>query len=223
MIEAIAAFRRIRSLDPGHNPKATKKFAMSTTMWNWNLFFPAAARETQDEVETFEGDLLRTLSSGLDYIKHAAAYEEEDDDDDSFTLWTDDDSCYDDMTYDQSTPEGDAFDEDSEDLSEDLGIEAKEPRYPGKSQRPKTQKIILHTARERADKCKPNEAYFDIFSALVAFGSKVSPSKKKYRSHFVPKGLPQPPSMTDEDSDMYDLPSPPSLVYEYQVVTNTAK
>lgn len=43
-------------------------------------------------------------------------------------------------------------------------------------------------------------------------------TKKKFTNLLVPMGLPQPPSLLDDEADFYDLPSPPSLVYEYHLV-----
>jgi len=54
-------------------------------------------RQIQQPVDFFYGDLLKTLSSGLEYIQPGTAYEE---DYDSMTLWTDDESYYDDGMLD---------------------------------------------------------------------------------------------------------------------------
>lgn len=76
--------------------------------------------------------------------------------------------------------------------------------------------VLMHRPQEKETVPAIRIPFFsDLFDMAL---SKPTP-KKKFTRLLIPKGLPQPPSLLDDDeTDIYDLPSPPSLVYEYHVL-----
>lgn len=44
-------------------------------------------------------------------------------------------------------------------------------------------------------------------------------STKKFPAYFIQRGLPQPPSGDEGEETFRDIPRPPSLIYEYRVVS----
>lgn len=174
---------------------------MSSLPWSWNTFFASDAQETQQPA------YVKSQESYLqDYIDAVGAYDE----DDSGTLWTDDGTDSDE-TDEYTIEEVGAFDQDSDgplDESDYIGLESKEsrPRPAPQRAQPKGQKIVLHRPRVEGRNADTNG---------------VAASTKKSLACFIPASLPRPPSICDDEYEMYDLPRPPSLVYEYRIVAST--
>ena len=141
-------------------------------------------------------------------IKTVDAHDQDDE-----TYWT----YYDDST--EYTDE-ETLDEDDDENE----WQNKAPKPAAAPRRKRRQKVVLHQPRQQGKtKAAPNAAI--LLSTLLG-GTTPAPEekkpvikKKKYRPIYVPLSLPQPPSMIDDD-EMYDLPSPPSLVYEYRVLAS---
>jgi hypothetical protein len=134
-----------------------------------------------------------------DYIRAVGAYDEEE------TCWTDDETS------------SDGTDEYTLEESTYAGLGPKE--YIPTTRKAQGQRVVLHRPREEENRA----ANTGFFSALLGVSApKPASKKKKFHSRFVPADLPQPPSFGDDESEMYDLPRPPSLVYEYRVVAKTS-
>lgn len=52
--------------------------------------------------------------------------------------------------------------------------------------------------------------------ALLSLMEKKEQKTRHFPTYFVSRGLPQPPSMTEDEDPFPDLPRPPSLVYKYE-------
>lgn len=193
---------------------------------NWNSFLPAAVRDihakpsvVDDDDDDDDGSTSSNSSYGQNYIRASRV---NGDDDMTASQGSDEESSFDYRSYDEteqysvSVADGESVDED---FSIFLGKSGKHRTYRNVSCYG-SQDIVLHKAEVKG---RSTAAVVDdrnsFLHNLLSFGSS-PPTKKKFHRHCIPKGLPPAPSMVEEESEMYDLPRPPSLIYEYRVIYN---
>lgn len=177
---------------------------------NWHDFLPAAVRDMQAHSSEWE-DASGWSATSFEYTNAertgTASYEQDDFSGNHRTLEdmsSIDFSYYGADQYSRDDVET-IFDE------EDDRIEKRQAKHP-----PSRANIVL--VRKPLEKETVPTIRIPFFSDLLDMALSKPTPKKKFTRLFVPQGLPQPPSLLDDETDIYDLPSPPSLVYEYRVL-----
>lgn len=81
-------------------------------------------------------------------------------------------------------------------------------------------KLVLHKPNKEDTDNTIADVGQKVLLSLLDSGDKPPQRKQQqFPTYFVNLGLPQPPSMTEDEETYRDLPRPPSLVYEYQLVS----
>ncbi len=176
---------------------------------NWTNFLPAAVRDIHLESSYFDEESVSSNSS-YGYRQHRVK---------SSRYYNDSGmSCSNYLSVDEADQyyleqEGESYDEDFQRFLHQLDQQQANPGIPYH----RHPEIMLHKSR---DKKTERLSFLD---SLLNFTSQ-NPEKRKFHRHCIPAGLPKAPSMVDnydddddDGSDIYDLPRPPSLIYEYHI------
>lgn len=198
--------------------------------WDWNWLLPAAVRDIERVRYVNEYALPRK------YATRKSIIDLDDEDGEESTVVSADWDTREEMHHSSSQNDIESRyddDDDDDDDVDDGSADWEDSVYSISSQNSTNrihrshtdnQELTLYVHKSNAPSGDANTiagASQGIFSTLFK-GPQSPKSRRQFPVYFVERGLPQPPSLDmEEDADdlFGDLPSPPSLIYEYRVVS----